>query len=106
LQRVYGVSFPDKKLLDEHLKFLEEAAKRDHRRIGEDQELFFFDQLSPGSCFLLPRGMIIYNTLQAYLRKEYWKRGYQEVTTPNMYNSELWKQSGRKCKAVPASSND
>ena len=94
LQRLYGVSFPDKKLLDEHLKYLEEAAKRDHRKIGKEQELFFFHELSPGSCFFLPHGTIIYNTLQSFLRSEYWKRGYQEVMTPNMYNSSLWKRSG------------
>ena len=94
LQRLYGVSFPDKKLMDEHLKYLEEAAKRDHRRIGKDQELFFFHDWSPGSCFFLPHGTIIYNALQAFLREEYWKRGYQEVVTPNMYHSEVWKRSG------------
>jgi len=94
LQRIYGVSFPDKKLMDEHLMYLEEAAKRDHRKIGTQQELFFFHDLSPGSCFFLPHGTIIYNALQAFLRSEYWKRGYQEVMTPNMYNSSLWKQSG------------
>ena len=94
LQRIYGISFPDKKLMDEHLKYLEEAAKRDHRKIGKDQELFFFHDMSPGSCFWLPHGMIIYNTLQAFTREEYWKRGYQEVQTPNMYNSALWQRSG------------
>ena len=73
---------------------LEEAAKRDHRKIGQDQELFFFHPMSPGSCFFLPHGMIIYNTLQAYIREEYWKRGYQEVNSPNMFSSALWKQSG------------
>ncbi|KAK3720590.1 threonyl-tRNA synthetase [Vermiconidia calcicola] len=94
LQRIYGVSFPDKKQLEEHKHMLEEAAKRDHRKIGQDQELFFFHQLSPGSCFFLPHGMIIYNTLQTFIRDQYWKRGYQEVNSPNMYNSSLWKQSG------------
>lgn len=94
LQRIYGVSFPDKKLMEEHLKYLEEAAKRDHRKIGKDQELFFFNDMSPGSCFFLPHGAVIYNELVAFLRDEYWRRGYQEVVTPNMYNSELWKRSG------------
>ncbi|KAF2758119.1 threonyl-tRNA synthetase-like protein [Pseudovirgaria hyperparasitica] len=94
LQRIYGVSFPDKKQMDEHIKFLEEAAKRDHRKIAKEQELFFFHDWSPGSAFLLPHGMTIYNTLQAFIRSEYWKRGYQEVQTPNMYNSALYKQSG------------
>ncbi|WPG98128.1 Hypothetical protein R9X50_00091400 [Acrodontium crateriforme] len=94
LQRVYGVSFPDKKALEEHKHMLEEAAKRDHRKIGQEQELFFFHQMSPGSAFMLPHGMIIYNALQSFIREEYWKRGYQEVQSPNMYNSALWKQSG------------
>ncbi|KAF1956703.1 threonyl-tRNA synthetase [Byssothecium circinans] len=94
LQRIYGVSFPDKEQMQAHLKYLEEAAKRDHRKIGKEQELFFFHDYSPGSCFFLPHGMIIYNTLMAFLREEYWKRGYQEVGSPNMYNSALWKTSG------------
>jgi threonyl-tRNA synthetase len=94
LQRIYGVSFPDKKLMDAHLKHLEEAAKRDHRKIGKEQELFFFHDLSPGSAFFLPHGAIIYNNLQDFLRKEYWKRGYQEVHSPNLFNSVLWETSG------------
>ncbi|KAH7095006.1 threonyl-tRNA synthetase-like protein [Paraphoma chrysanthemicola] len=94
LQRIYGVSFPDKDAMQAHLKFLEEAAKRDHRKIGKEQELFFFHEFSPGSCFFLPHGQIIYNTLQAFLREEYWNRGYQEVGSPNMYDSALWKISG------------
>jgi len=73
---------------------LEEAAKRDHRKLGQEQELFFFHPMSPGSAFLLPHGMIIFNALQSFIRGEYWKRGYVEVTSPNMYNSSLWKQSG------------
>lgn len=80
--------------LEEHKTMLEEAAKRDHRKIGQEQELFFFHQMSPGSAFFLPHGMIIYNALQSFIRDEYWKRGYQEVNSPNMYNSALWKQSG------------
>ena len=94
LQRIYGVSFPDKALMAEHKKYLEEAAKRDHRKIGKEQELFFFHELSPGSCFFLPHGAIIYNTLQAAQRAQYWKRHYSEVVTPNMFSSELWKRSG------------
>ena len=91
---MYGVSFPDKKQMEEYKKYLEEAAKRDHRKIGREQELFFFHELSPGSCFFLPHGQRIYNTLQAFLRSEYWKRGYEEVATPNMYNAKLWETSG------------
>lgn len=94
LQRIYGVSFPDKKQLDEHKQMLEEAAKRDHRKIGVEQELFFFNQLSPGSPFLLYHGMRIRKALQKFIEEEYEKRDYQEVQSPNMYNSALWKQSG------------
>ncbi|KAK9446886.1 uncharacterized protein V1518DRAFT_398060 [Limtongia smithiae] len=94
LQRVYGVSFPDPKLLTEYLRFLEEAAKRDHRKIGREQDLFFFHELSPGSCFWLPHGTRIYNALLDMMRSEYRKRGYDEVITPNMFNSKLWEQSG------------
>ena len=94
LQRVYGISFPDKKLMDAHLKFLAEASMRDHRKIGKEQELFLFNEMSPGSCFWLPHGTRIYNTLVDLLRTEYRKRGYEEVITPNMYNSKLWETSG------------
>lgn len=94
LQRIYGVSFPDKKMMAAHKKRLEEAAMRDHRKIGQDQELFFFHPLSPGSAMWLPHGARIYNTILAYLKEQYWKRGYNEVISPNMYNSDLWKISG------------
>lgn len=80
--------------MTDHKKFLEEASKRDHRKIGAEQELFFFDELSPGNVFLLPHGTIIFNALQKLLRSEYQKRGYQEVQTPNMYDVDLWKRSG------------
>lgn len=94
LQRVYGISFPDKKLMDEHLKFLKEASERDHRKIGKEQELFYFNEMSPGSAFWLPHGTRIYNTLVDLLRSEYRQRGYDEVITPNMYNTKLWETSG------------
>ncbi|KAI0142691.1 threonyl-tRNA synthetase [Xylariaceae sp. FL1272] len=94
LQRIYGVSFDNKKKMTEYKKFLEEAAKRDHRKLGREQELFMFHELSPGSTFFLPHGTRIYNTLLAYLREQYHKRDYQEVITPNIFNSELWKISG------------
>ncbi|KAM7147259.1 threonine--tRNA ligase 1, cytoplasmic [Molossus nigricans] len=94
LQRIYGISFPDPKLLKEWEKFQEEARNRDHRKIGRDQELYFFHELSPGSCFFLPKGAYIYNTLIEFLRSEYRKRGFQEVVTPNIYNSRLWMTSG------------
>ncbi|WFD34886.1 threonine--tRNA ligase [Malassezia cuniculi] len=94
LQRLYGISFPDKKQMTEYKKFLEEAAKRDHRRIGREQELFMFHELSPGSCFWLPHGARIYNRLQEFIKSEYRRRGFDEVISPNMYNSKLWETSG------------
>lgn len=94
LQRVYGITFPDKKRLTEWAFIQEEAKKRDHRRIGVDQELWYFDPLSAGSCFWLPRGTIIYNRLVDYMKAEYRKRGFTEVITPNIFNGDLWKCSG------------
>ncbi|KAM7391270.1 hypothetical protein PAMP_021970 [Pampus punctatissimus] len=94
LQRIYGISFPDPKMLKEWEKFQEEAKNRDHRKLGREQELFFFHDLSPGSCFFLPKGAFIYNTLIEFIRSEYRKRGFQEVVTPNIYNSKLWQTSG------------
>nr|XP_054756713.1 threonine--tRNA ligase 1, cytoplasmic-like isoform X1 [Lytechinus pictus] len=94
LQRIYGISFPDNKQLKEWKHFQAEAAKRDHRKIGREQELFFFHELSPGSCFFQPKGAFIYNTLIDFIRSEYKKRGFQEVISPNIYNSKLWITSG------------
>ncbi|XP_075980881.1 threonine--tRNA ligase isoform X2 [Anticarsia gemmatalis] len=94
LQRVYGVSFPEPKQLKEWEVIQEEAAKRDHRKIGREQELFFFHELSPGSCFFQPRGAHIYNTLVNFIKEQYRIRGFQEVVTPNMYNAKLWQTSG------------
>ncbi|KAK1753507.1 hypothetical protein QBC47DRAFT_386607 [Echria macrotheca] len=94
LQRIYGVSFPDKKQMAAHKKFLEEAAKRDHRLIGKQQELFYFEEASPGSAMWLPHGMRIHNAIMDYIKEQYWQRGYDEVMTPNMFNVSLWEQSG------------
>ena len=94
LQRLYGISFPDAKQMSEYKQFLLEAAKRDHRKIGKEQELFMFHELSPGSCFWLPHGARIYNTLQEFIKSEYRQRGFDEVVTPNMFNSKLWQTSG------------
>ncbi|GAB1292186.1 Threonine--tRNA ligase 2, cytoplasmic [Apodemus speciosus] len=94
LQRIYGISFPDSKMMKDWEKFQEEAKSRDHRKIGKEQELFFFHDLSPGSCFFLPRGAFIYNTLMDFIREEYHKRNFTEVLSPNMYNSKLWETSG------------
>jgi threonyl-tRNA synthetase len=94
LQRIYGIAFPDKALLKQWQEFQEKAKQRDHRLLGNKQELFFFHQLSPGSCFWLPHGARIYNKLIDFIRKEYWARGYTEVITPNIFNLQLWQQSG------------
>ncbi|KAK9512919.1 hypothetical protein O3M35_001230 [Rhynocoris fuscipes] len=94
LQRVYGISFPDDKRLKEWEQLQDESAKRDHRKIGKDQELFFFHELSPGACFFQPKGVFIYNTLIDFIRSEYCNRGYEEVFTPNIFNSKLWMTSG------------
>ncbi|VVC93083.1 unnamed protein product [Leptidea sinapis] len=94
LQRMYGVSFPEPKQLKEWEIIQEEAAKRDHRKIGKEQELYFFHELSPGSCFFQPRGAHIYNTLVQFIREQYRVRGFQEVVSPNMYNAKLWQTSG------------
>eukprot|EP00474_Spongospora_subterranea_P009452 CRZ09910.1 hypothetical protein [Spongospora subterranea] len=94
LQRVYGISFQSAKELKEWETIQKLAADRDHRKIGKEQRLFFFNELSPGSCFFLPHGARIYNTLMQFMREQYWKRGYEEVITPNVYNVDLWKTSG------------
>lgn len=95
LQRIYGVSFPSAKQLKDHQKMLEEAKERDHRRIGKQQELFFFNAMvSPGSCFWTSHGTKIYNRLQELMRAEYRVRGFDEVITPNIYSAELFKRSG------------
>eukprot|EP00128_Syssomonas_multiformis_P005315 Colp12_sorted_trinity150504_noHs@25081 len=94
LQRVYGISFPDPKALKEWKKLQAEAAERDHRKIGREQSLFFFHELSPGSCFFLPHGAKLYNTLVNFIKSEYHKRGFTEVMTPNIYNVKLWETSG------------
>ncbi len=94
LTRIYGTAWPTAKALEQHLKKVQEAKKRDHRKLGRDLELFMFHEWTPGSPFLLPRGTIIYNELLAFLRREYLKRGYQEVVTPQLFNKALWERSG------------
>lgn len=94
LQRIYAVSFTTKKQLDDHLHFLEEAKKRDHRRLGKEMELFLFDSIAPGSPFFMPKGTIVYNELVAFMRRIYQKYNYSEVITPMMLDSDLWKTSG------------
>uniref|UniRef100_A0A8C9QE84 Threonine--tRNA ligase, mitochondrial n=1 Tax=Spermophilus dauricus TaxID=99837 RepID=A0A8C9QE84_SPEDA len=94
LQRVSGISFPTAELLRAWEAQKEEAELRDHRRVGKEQELFFFHELSPGSCFFLPRGTRVYNALVAFIRAEYARRGFSEVKTPTMFSTKLWEQSG------------
>ncbi len=94
LQRIYGISFPTQKELDAHLHLLEEAEKRDHRRIGAALDLFSFHEESPGSPFFHPRGVVLLNTLIGFMRGEYAQRGYQEVMTPQLFHKQLWETSG------------
>ena len=94
LQRIYGTSFPKKADLDHHLEMIEEAKKRDHRKLGKELELFFFDETSPGMEYWLPKGFTMLNTLIEFWRKEHKKYGYQEFSGPQLNSSELWKISG------------
>jgi threonyl-tRNA synthetase len=94
LTRIYGISFPDKKMMADYLALIEEAKKRDHRRIGRELDWYSFHDYSPGSPFFHHKGTIIYNELLKYLRAEYLKRGYQEVITPLLYDKALWETSG------------
>jgi threonyl-tRNA synthetase len=94
LVRLYGTAWHSPKALDEYLKRIEEAKKRDHRKLGQDLELFMFHDWSPGAVFFLPRGAVVYNELQAFIREEYRRRGFQEVVTPQLYNKALWQSSG------------
>lgn len=94
LQRIYGTAFWDKKDLNDHLTRLEEALKRDHRKIIKDLDLVYFHEFAPGAPFFLKKGTQIYNTLIDFIRDEYVKRDYDEVITPQMYNKKLWEISG------------
>ena len=94
LQRIYAVSFQTKKQLEDHLTFLEEAKKRDHRKLGKEMELFHFDQIAPASPFFMPKGTIVYNELIDFMRRIYKKYDYDEVITPQVLDTELWKTSG------------
>jgi threonyl-tRNA synthetase len=94
LQRVYAISFPKEAQLKEWKEIQEQAAKRDHRNIGRQQDLFYFHDVSPGSAFFFPHGARIYNAMVDFQRKNYRMRGFEEVISPNMYNSKLWEVSG------------
>lgn len=94
LQRIYGTAFFTKEDLKAHLYLLEEAEKRDHRKLGKELDLFFMSEYGPGFPFFLPKGMVLRNILEDLWRKEHAKAGYVEVKTPIMLNQELWETSG------------
>ena len=94
LQRIYGVCFPTAQELQEHLDFLEEAKKRDHKKLGRELDLFMMSEYAPGMPFFLPHGMLLRNTLEQYWYEEHAKEGYQFIKTPIMMSRELWETSG------------
>jgi threonyl-tRNA synthetase len=94
LQRIYGTAFPSAKQLREHLALLEEAKRRDHRRLGRELDLFSFHPEAPASPFFHPKGALVYNALIAYIRDLYRQYGYQEVLTPQLLDVALWHRSG------------
>jgi threonyl-tRNA synthetase len=94
LQRIYATSFPKKSMLDDYLHKLEEAKKRDHRRLGRELGLFTIVDEGPGFPFFMPKGMILRNELENFWREEHHKAGYQEVRTPIILSRELWERSG------------
>ena len=94
LTRVYGISFPKQSMLEEHLQMLEEAKKRDHRKLGKELGLFMLRDEGPGFPFFLPKGMVLKNTLLDYWRQCHKRYGYVEISTPIILNQELWHRSG------------
>ena len=94
LQRIYGTAFPTQKALDAHLKLLEEAKARDHRKLGKELDLFMFHEYAPAMPFLLPRGAAVYNGLTSFVRRLYVEHGYEEVVTPQIFDKRLFETSG------------
>ena len=94
LQRIYGVCFPTPEELQEHLDFLEEAKKRDHKKLGRELDLFMMSEYAPGMPFFLPHGMLLRNELEKYWYDEHTKEGYEFIKTPIMMSRELWEVSG------------
>ena len=94
LQRIYGTAFPSQAELDEYIERLEEAKKRDHRKIGKEMDLFALYEEGPGFPFFMPKGMIIRNELENFWKTEHAKRGYVEIKTPLIMNEQLWRTSG------------
>jgi len=94
LQRIYGTAFASRAELDAYFARLEEARRRDHRRLGKELDLFSFSPLAPASAFFHPRGAFVYNRLVDFMRELYREYGYEEVITPQLFDVELWKRSG------------
>ncbi|ROT98552.1 threonine--tRNA ligase [Histidinibacterium lentulum] len=94
LQRIYGVAFKNREGLKAHLTFLEEAAKRDHRKLGREMELFHFQEEAPGMVFWHPDGWTIYRVLEDYMRRKLTAAGYREIRTPQVVDRKLWEASG------------
>jgi len=94
LQRIYGTAWPDKKQLDAYLHRLEEAERRDHRRIGRELDLFHMQEEAPGAVFWHPKGWIVFQTLIAHMRERQRAAGYEEVNAPELMDVDLWRQSG------------
>src|SRR5215472_10528922 len=94
LSRIYGTAFATKEALEEHLKLVELAKQRDHRKLGREMGLYIFDQISPGCPFYLPKGVVIFNQLVDYMRRLYRRYGYDEVVTPLIFKNELFNTSG------------
>ena len=94
LQRIYGIAFTSKQDLDAHLKFLEEAAKRDHRNLAKTLDLFHLQEEAPGMVFWHPNGWTVYRVLEDYIRDRLEHSGYQEIRTPQLVDQRLWEASG------------
>jgi threonyl-tRNA synthetase len=94
LQRIYGTAFPSVDALEEHLRLLEQAKQRDHRKLGKELDLFLFDEVAPAMPFFLPKGAFVYNRMVQYLRELYVREGYEEVITPQAFDAKLFRTSG------------
>lgn len=98
LQRIYGTAWKDKKQLKQYLRRLEEAEKRDHRKLGKQLDLFHMQDEAPGMVFWHPKGWTVYQTIESYMRKQQLKHGYQEIKTPQVVDLSLWQKSGHADK--------
>ena len=98
LQRIYGTAFGDKKSLKKHLAMLEEASKRDHRKLGKKYDLFHMQEEAPGMVFWHPKGWSIYTAIETYMREQQRLHGYQEIKTPQIVDFSLWEKSGHADK--------